>query len=91
MDCPLIGEAMSSYAFLAFSPGMPELIIVLVIVVLVFGVGKLPEVGRQLGAGIKNFKRELNAADVRKELDDDGTTGAQSDELPQPRDVTESR
>ena len=36
--------------------GVPELIIILVIVLIFFGVGKLPEIGRALGEGIKNFK-----------------------------------
>ena len=36
---------------------MPELIIILVIVFLVFGAGKLPEIGAGIGKGIKNFKK----------------------------------
>ncbi|HOS96790.1 MAG TPA: twin-arginine translocase TatA/TatE family subunit [Deltaproteobacteria bacterium] len=36
--------------------GMTELIIILVIVLVIFGAGKLPEVGSALGKGIKNFK-----------------------------------
>jgi sec-independent protein translocase protein TatA len=39
------------------SLGMGELLIILVIVVLVFGAGKLPQVGDALGRSIKNFKR----------------------------------
>lgn len=37
--------------------GMPELIIILVIVLVIFGAGKLPEIGSGLGKGIKNFKK----------------------------------
>ncbi len=37
-------------------PGPTELIIILAIVVIFFGVGKLPEVGSALGKGIKNFR-----------------------------------
>ncbi len=37
--------------------GMPELIIILVIVLVIFGAGKLPEIGAGLGKGIKNFKK----------------------------------
>lgn len=33
-----------------------ELVIILVIVLIIFGVGKLPEVGRGLGKGIREFK-----------------------------------
>jgi sec-independent protein translocase protein TatA len=38
------------------SIGIPELIIVLVIILLLFGASRLPEIGRGLGRGIKNFK-----------------------------------
>ena len=40
--------------------GMPELLIILVIIVIIFGVGKLPEIGSALGKGIKNFKKSMN-------------------------------
>ena len=36
--------------------GVPELLIILVIIVLVFGVGKLPEIGKALGQGIREFR-----------------------------------
>ena len=36
--------------------GLPELLIILVIVVLIFGANRLPELGRGIGKGIKNFK-----------------------------------
>ena len=36
--------------------GLPELLVILVIIVLLFGVGKLPQLGKGLGEGIKNFK-----------------------------------
>lgn len=39
-----------------FGLGMPELIIILVIIVIIFGAGKLPEIGSGIGKGIKNFK-----------------------------------
>jgi sec-independent protein translocase protein TatA len=40
--------------------GMTELIIILVIVLVIFGAGKLPEVGGALGKGIKNFKSSMS-------------------------------
>ena len=38
------------------SIGMPELMIIMVIVLIVFGAGKLPQIGENLGKAIKNFK-----------------------------------
>ena len=42
-----------------FSPGPMELVIILVIVIILFGVGKLPELGSGLGEGIKNFRKAM--------------------------------
>jgi sec-independent protein translocase protein TatA len=43
-----------------FGIGMPELLIILVIILIIFGVGKLPEIGSALGKGIRNFKKSMN-------------------------------
>ena len=43
-----------------FGIGAQELIIILVIVLIIFGAGKLPEIGSALGKGIKNFKKTMN-------------------------------
>jgi sec-independent protein translocase protein TatA len=37
--------------------GMPELIIILVIILIIFGANKLPQIGEGLGKGIRNFKK----------------------------------
>lgn len=42
-----------------FGLGASELLIILVIVVLLFGASKIPELGRSLGSGLKNFKEGL--------------------------------
>jgi sec-independent protein translocase protein TatA len=60
-----------------FGIGVPELLIVLVIIIIIFGVGKLPEIGSALGKGIKNFKKSINGGEsdsantpARKEEDE---------------------
>ena len=46
------------------SLGLPELLIILVIVVIIFGAGKLPRLGRGLGEGIRNFKDSIKGEDA---------------------------
>ncbi len=46
-----------------FGLGMPELIIIMVIILLVFGAGKLPEVGGAIGKAIKSFKKSVKEPD----------------------------
>jgi sec-independent protein translocase protein TatA len=48
-----------------FGLGPWELLIILVIVLVIFGAGKLPEIGAGIGKGIKNFKKGV--ADFEKE------------------------
>ncbi len=45
-----------------FGIGMPELIIILIIILIIFGAGKLPEIGSGIGKGIKNFKKATQEA-----------------------------
>ena len=49
--------------------GFPELIIIFVVALLVFGPRKLPELGRSLGKGLSEFKRASN--DLRQTHDDE--------------------
>ncbi|AVX20887.1 MULTISPECIES: twin-arginine translocase TatA/TatE family subunit [Carboxydocella] len=46
--------------------GMPELIVILVLALIIFGPGKLPDVGRALGKSINEFKRA--SREVQKEI-----------------------
>jgi len=52
-----------------FGLGMPELLIILVIILIIFGAGRLPEIGRGLGKGIRNFKD--STAERSKEIPPD--------------------
>ena len=44
-------------------PSMPELLIILAIVVLLFGAKKIPDLAKGLGKGIKNFNSEMKESD----------------------------
>lgn len=59
-----------------FGLGTTELIIILVIMVMLFGVGKLPVVARQLGSGIKEFKKELEDEGATASLEQSGAPTA---------------
>ena len=46
-----------------FGFGVTELVLILVIILVIFGAGKLPEIGTGLGKGIKNFKKATTGED----------------------------
>lgn len=63
--------------------GMPEIMLILVIVLLVFGAKRLPEIGSSLGKGIREFKRsmrevtdEIDAPPARRDLPRNDQPGA---------------
>jgi len=48
------------------SIGTPELLVILVILLIIFGAGRLPQIGENLGKAIRNFKKSTNP---REEID----------------------
>lgn len=48
-----------------FGIGIPELIIILVIILIIFGAGKLPEIGGGLGKAIRNFRNATSEKDTK--------------------------
>ncbi len=63
--------------------GPAELIIILVIVLVIFGAGRLPEIGGALGKGIKEFKQASNeldeaSEDVKSVMDDESNGGEEA-------------
>lgn len=42
-----------------FNLGFPEMLLIFVVIVLIFGTSRLPELGRGIGEGIKNFKKSI--------------------------------
>ena len=73
--------------------GMGEILVILVIVLLLFGAKRIPEIAGSLGKGINEFKRNISDAQKqiteqpapRNERVQSGTTGATDEERPEPK------
>lgn len=53
-----------------FGVGAPELVVILVIALIVFGPGKLPEIGSALGKGVRDFRKAFEGGeDAVKEVE----------------------
>lgn len=46
-----------------FGLGMPEMLMIMVVVLIVFGAGKLPEIGGAIGKGIRGFRQAMTEQD----------------------------
>lgn len=51
-------------------PGTPELIVIFILVIVLFGATKLPKLGASVGEGIRNFKRGMREVREEEELDE---------------------
>jgi sec-independent protein translocase protein TatA len=49
-----------------FGLGFPELLLIAIIVIVIFGAGRIPELGKGLGEGIRNFKKAMKDEDKTK-------------------------
>ena len=50
--------------------GMPELLVILVIILIIFGAGKLPQIGEGMGKAIRNFKNATSDKNVTDNKED---------------------
>ena len=62
--------------------GVPELLIVLVIALIVLGPKKLPEVGRSLGHGMREFKDSISGMSIKDDDDDEDERALRADSKP---------
>lgn len=68
--------------------GFPELMVILVIIMIIFGAGKLPEIGSAFGRSIKNFKSSMKEAEA-EELDTETSSEATEGETAESSESTE--
>jgi sec-independent protein translocase protein TatA len=58
--------------------GLPEMLIIMVIALLIFGPKKLPSLGKSLGEGITSFKKAISRGEQEAEEDNDKEEGSHS-------------
>ena len=51
--------------------GVPELLVILVLVLVLFGPGKLPDIGKSLGEALRGFKKTMNETDEKSPVEID--------------------
>ena len=69
-----------------FGIGMPELVVILVVALIVLGPKRLPEVARQIGKAVAEFRRQSNEVmeEFQTQLDDDERTARANKPAPKP-------
>jgi len=61
--------------------GVPELLIILLVIMLIFGAKRLPEIGSSLGKGIRTFKSAVTGEDDHEATGSETTTSSKKDSL----------
>jgi len=69
--------------------GWPELVILLVVVLIVFGPGKLPDIGNAIGRGVREFRKASN--DLESSIRGEPSKGAPPPQPPAGDDKTEAK
>ncbi len=69
--------------------GFPELMIILVIIMIIFGAGKLPEIGSAFGRSIKNFKTSMREAEEAEQVEGDSPAQVAEGQAPAAQDGEE--
>jgi sec-independent protein translocase protein TatA len=70
--------------------GFSELVVILVIIMIIFGAGKLPEIGSAFGRSIKNFKTSMKEAEAESEQTAEATTNpAQPGQATEQKELTD--
>jgi sec-independent protein translocase protein TatA len=62
--------------------GVWELVIILLIVLLIFGAARLPEIGSALGKGLRGFKNTISGKDEEKPTENLSTEGKKNEHIP---------
>ena len=76
--------------------GFPELLIIMVVILLLFGAKRIPEIAGSMGKGIREFKKNINEAtrevttDTKAPLDSDSQSRLTADELERRRTAEEA-
>jgi sec-independent protein translocase protein TatA len=65
--------------FLFGTIGPPELLIIFLIIIIIFGARRLPELGKSLGEGIKNFKKSISSKDKEENSSKDKNESSSKD------------
>lgn len=59
--------------------GLPEILIIVVVILLIFGARRLPEIGTSMGKGIRTFKTALMGEEEKQETEKQATSNSKDD------------